>query len=189
MMDDSKLWVGTGGGRVLVFTYAPNVADAQEAIRSLATQKRQALDRETSTSPPPNSGDGRGLLSSVVVVSGAAPAHTPDQEKWVEINMKDHASSSSPAPDRYKKRRTQFGKTLRNKNYHKQKRRDLPDVYHLKFLHCSDVITADNDSVRVILPFRSVPFHSPLLPPLPLPPLPSPSLLIYNYSLPNVCQV
>ena len=156
MMAGDKLWLGTGGGRVLVFTYATNVPDTEEAIRNLVKHKKMA---DSETTPTAKSPDGGGLLTNVSVEGKEAGA-TPEEEKWV--NISDPNSTPSPAlspdsaiPSHYdKRRRNQFGRTLRNKVHKHYKRQDCPDIYHLEFVLCSDIITSDNDSVRVLVAFR-----------------------------------
>lgn len=141
MTSGDQLWVGTGGGRVLVLTYAQNVPDTREAIRSLVKQKSLSTEATpTSQSTDRTSG---GLLNTST--DGTAGAETPEEEKWVDIQ-------GSPTPSHYQKRRkTQFGKTLRNKSHKHYRRKGVPDIYRLQFLTCGQMIS---DSVRVLLPFR-----------------------------------
>lgn len=148
MMSEDRLWVGTGGGRVLVFNYATNVPDTEEAIHNLAKHKMA----NSETTPTTKSPDGGGLLTNVVAGGKETPG-TPEEEKWV--NVGDPGSTPS-APSYYEKRRrrTQFGRTLRNKIHKQHKKKDVPDIYHLEFLYCSEVIAAANDSVRVLVAFR-----------------------------------
>lgn len=158
MMACDRMWVGTGGGRVLIFTYAPNVPDTQEAIHSLA----RGRVAESETTPTSEAGGGGGLLTDVVESAAKEGPFTPEEEKWVDIEGPTPRSPAhtvpgpTPSPRQYKhRRRTQFGKTLRKKIYHKShKRKDVPDIYRLELLHCSDVITATNDPVRVLVPCR-----------------------------------
>ncbi len=155
MLLGDKLWVGTGGGRVLILSYAPNVPDVEESIRVLAKHK-SASDAEITAST--RSVDAGGLLTPTADTDQSAPpsATTPDNEKWV--HLEGEGSSHSPAPSGrtyyQKRRRTQFGKTLRNKTQKQKQSQD--DIYALSFLSCSDVVTAANESVRVLIPLRSV---------------------------------
>ena len=167
MMSGDKLWVGTGGGRVLVLTYAPNVSDTGEAIRVLVKRK-EAIEAEMTASS--RSQDSGGILTTLTDTQESAtpPAPTPDEEKWVHVENGEGVSpttsvtsATSPGaqlPGAYRKRRrTQFGKTLRNKGLKQHKRKgSVEDVYQLRFLSCSNVVTAANDSVRVLIPVRSV---------------------------------
>ena len=130
-----------------------NIADTKEAIHSLAKHKKIA---DTETTPSSNPADSGGLLTSVVV-GGAKDAATspPDDEKWVDI-AEEISAHKVPGYYYQKRRRTQFGKTLRNKSHKHHKRKDLPDIYRLDFLTCSSVIPSANDSVRVLVSCRSV---------------------------------
>lgn len=158
MMAGDKLWLGTGGGRVLIFAYATNVPDTEEAICNLVKHKKMA---DSETTPTAKSPDGGGLLTNVSV---EGDEETAAAEEWVNISSTNPTPSPTPSPtlrpnaalpSHYDiRRRTQFGRTLRNKVQRQYKRQDCPDIYHLEFLYCSDVITAENDSVRVLVAFR-----------------------------------
>ena len=146
MIDEDKVWVGTGGGRVFIFSYSLNVPNMEEAIHNLISSRTATTESKTT----PSSSDG-GLL---VTVSTERKESTeiPEEEQWVEVEDK-----KSSLPSHYEKRRkTAFGKTLRNKSKQLNRCQDLPDVYQLKMEFCSDIITAPNDSVRVLLPLQSV---------------------------------
>ena len=139
-----QLWVGTGGGHVLAFACRQNVSNPSDIIRKLAKQKAVA----TEATPSSKNTDGGGLLST----SRKAAAETPDEEKWVDVGG---LGSESSTPTHYQKRRkTQFGKTLRNRSHKNHQVQGLPDVYSLQFLTAGRMITAATDSVRVLLPFR-----------------------------------
>ena len=152
MMSGDKLWVGTGGGRVLILTFAPNVPDVSEALCVLVKRK-MAVDAEITASP--RSVDSKALLAPTTDTKPPdSTPQTPEQEKWVHVEE----GGSSPTPTHYKNRRhTLFGKALRNKSQKTLRVKDSQDdIYSLQFLACSDVVTAANDPVRILIPLRSV---------------------------------
>ena len=144
MTSGDQVWLGTGGGRVLVFSYALNVPNLGEAIEKLTRQKASATEA-TPTS------DGGGLLST----DQKGTAETPEGDKWVEVSEESHTPVSTSPSSRYARRRkTQFGKTLRNRSHKGHQRVGVPDVYRLKYCVCGDMISGASDSVRVLLPYK-----------------------------------
>lgn len=152
MLQQGQLWVGTGGGRVLVFSYDHDpVLNMSEAIQALVSRRKDTKEGDT---PSLESMDG-GLLCSTVVVRSKEEGEPKalQEEGWVNLEVRGPVSVD--VPEKYKRRRkTQFGKTLRNKSYKRSKSKELPDIYNLKLETCSDTITAPNESVRVLLPLR-----------------------------------
>ena len=135
--------MGTGGGRVAIFSCLPNVENTEEMILKLLKRIKASKEETTPTTEHSNGG----LLSQEV-------ENKKSDERQAAL---DNGTSDSPIPSHYQRRRkTQFGKTLRNKTVKDRPRELLPDVYRLEYEHCSHVVTASNESVRVMLSVRYV---------------------------------
>ena len=145
---DGKLWVGSGGGCVYIFSYKQNVEDRKEAVSILLNRKR-ASERETTPTPAGNDG---GLLTSVVLDQKEPENLALDEERSDRVDVNRKYTPSSDKEARFR-RKTQFGKTLRNKSL-KNRTKDQPDIYRLQLECNSPVITAPNEPVRVLLPLR-----------------------------------
>lgn len=124
------------------------MANIKDALHILVSRKKVATAGEAT----PTS-DGGGLLtgSSVETVERST-AEAPD-EGWVEIKREN--SVVVAANPYHKRRKTQFGKTIRNnRNRLQQKSRDLPDLYTLHYEGGDRLIEAPNNSVRLLLSLR-----------------------------------
>lgn len=133
------MWVGTGGGRVLLFSCQQNPDVAMETALQILVRKRKEI-RETSLQNL-DSQDG-GLLGGNSEVGKHKEGTGSGRGAEVDSTSRFH-----------KRQKTRFGRTLRNnKIYKHSKSQGQPDIYTLTLHKCSDEMTAPNDSVRILLP-------------------------------------
>ena len=151
MSDGSYIWLGTGGGRVHIFSVAANVQDPQTKIQQLAKQMQQS-QQPTQQRRAYKTG---GLLSKVV----AEELASTDTPKPVdEIDGSEGGEGEAGPESRYydNRRKTKFGKTLRRDirgETSSDKRRE-PAIFRLVFEASNQVIPSKNDPVRVLIPLR-----------------------------------
>ena len=154
MSDGSYLWLGTGGGRVHIFSVADNVQDPQTKIQHLAKQI-QLSQQPTQQRRAYKTG---GLLSKAVA-EGLASAESPEpvDESDGGEGGEGEARARTPGSRYYdNRRRTKFGKTLRRDvrgETSSDKRRE-PAIFRLVFEASNQVIPSKNDPVRVLVPLR-----------------------------------
>ena len=147
--------MGTGGGHILIFSYDHDaVINIKEATQALVRRRKCTKGEDIQNL---DSLDG-GLLSSTAYGrkdDGDTGMESP-QGGWVVLEGKEKSESDkdTQGEEFMRRRKTQFGRTLRNKSYKRRKSMDLPDIYSLKLQSCSDPLAALNESVRVLLPVR-----------------------------------
>ena len=151
MSDRSYLWLGTGGGRVHIFSVAANVQDPQTKIQQLAKQMQQS-QQPTQQRRAYKTG---GLLSKVVAeeLASADPPKPVDEIDGSEGGEGEARPGSTYYDNR---RKTTFGKTLRRDirgETSSDKRRE-PAIFQLVFEASNQVIPSKNDPVRVLIPLR-----------------------------------
>ena len=154
MSDGSYLWLGTGGGRVHIFSVAANVEDPHTKIQHLAEQIQQS-QQPTQQRRAYKTG---GLLSKVVA-DGLANEESPEPVDEIDGGEAGDGEVRVRAPrSRYydNRRKTTFGKTLRRDvrgETSSDKRRE-PAIFQLVFEASNQVIPSKNDPVRVLVPLR-----------------------------------
>ena len=154
MASRGYLWLGTGSGKVLIFSICRATAKPEEEIQKMAEATSKALgtvqdeeedegEEEEARSKGLWSGSG-GLLKEGL----SAP------EGWGKEPDSQAASEppSTPGPVNWKKRKTVFGHTLRGSSMNRGNRR--PAVFQLVYKTTHQLADVKNESVRVLLPLR-----------------------------------
>ena len=146
MLWQDHLWVGTGGGRVLIFSYRQNPEVTMETALKVLVQKRKEV-RETSLQ---NLESQEGGLLGNSMTTKVKDSGVESKRRGTESESKKEAAEPF-----HKRQKTRFGRTLRNNKALKQsKSKEQPDLYSLTLEKCSDHLTGPNDSVRILLPLQ-----------------------------------
>ena len=149
MLCQGRLWVGTGGGRVLIFSYEHNPEVDMDAALDALVHRRKEIREKTLQNLESMEG---GLLGSTVVGKAKEGVESKNESLVTE---KREAKESILEPYQRRQKKNRFGRTLRNNRMHKQSKcKEQPDIFTLTLDNCSSTLTGPNDSVRILLPLQ-----------------------------------
>lgn len=137
MADGNHLWLGNGCGTIHVFSVHANVSNPDARIHQLAKQGHGKTDEDVRT----KSG---GLLGQV-----EGDEQTDALEPSKTVTAQDTPELSRPSRYYETRRKTRFGRTLRRERPSKT---NLTSVYKMSVETTRQIVTAKNESVRIILP-------------------------------------
>ena len=148
MASRDYLWLGTGIGKVFIFSVCRTTAEPEEVIQKMAEATSKALgtvqEEEEKAKP-------KGLWSGS---GGLLKEGLSDPEGWGKEPNSHTSSEPPPKPGKtnWQQRRTVFGHTLRGSPASRGNRR--PAAFQLVYKTAHQLAEEKNEPVRVLLPLR-----------------------------------